>query len=105
MRNRFRSVVVAGLLLAGAGGCAGLEPPPNPADLNVGEGRLIHAEWMVDEPAFNAWRISGYVVNTYYYFAARVQLLVESFDAEGRLVARRFQWLPGGVPPGDRVYF
>ena len=98
-------MLAATLLLAAAGppGCASLEPVPE--DLEVGEGRLIHAEWTVDEPEFNAPRISGYIVNTYYYFAARVQVLVEAFDAQGRLVGRRFQWVPGGVPPGDRIYF
>ena len=105
MRNRWRSLVAAAALVMGVGGCAGLEPPPAPEDLYVGEGRLIHAEWMVDEPQFNVSRISGYVVNTYYYFAGQVQVLVEAFDAQGRLMERRFQWLPGTVPPGDRVYF
>jgi hypothetical protein len=105
MRIRRRSVALGALLFLAAAGCAGLEPPPSPADLQVGEGRLIHAEWMVDEPQINAPRVSGYIVNTYYYFAGEVQVLVEAFDEQGRLVERRFQWVPGGVPPGHRTYF
>ena len=103
MRSRWRSLAVAGGVLVGVAGCASLQAPPE--DLQVGEGRLIHAEWTVDEPQFDAARVSGYVVNTYYYFAARVPLLVEAFDAQGRLVDQRVQWVAGGVPPGDRIYF
>src|SRR5688572_29949787 len=90
------------LLALAAAGCATVEPPEN---LQVGEGRLIHAEWTLDEPELNAPRVSGYVVNTYYYFASQVQVLVEAFDAQGQLVERRFQWVPGGVPPSNRSYF
>lgn len=106
MRKRSRSLAAgAALLLAAtaAGGCAGLEPVPT--DLEVGEGALMHAEWTLDEPEFNEARVFGYVVNTYYYFAARVQVMVEAFDASGQLVERRFAWVLGGVPPGNRTYF
>ena len=105
MKDRLRSIGLgAALLLAVAGaGCAGLEPVPE--NLEVGEGRLIHAEWMVDEPDFNAPRVSGYVVNTYYYFAAQVQVLVEALDEQGGVVERRFAWVLGGVPPSHRTYF
>ena len=105
MRNRSRSIGAgAALLLAAlAAGCAGLEPVPE--DLQVGEGGLMHAEWMVDEPEFNEARVSGYVVNTSYYFAARVQVMVVAFDERGELVERRFSWVLGGVPPGHRTYF
>ena len=91
------------LTALGAAGCAGLEPLPE--DLEVGEGQLIHAEWALDEPDFNAPRVSGYIVNTYYYFAVQVQVMVEAFDEQGGLLERRFQWLPGSVPPNHRSYF
>jgi hypothetical protein len=104
MANRLRSRGLGALLAAALlGGCATLESPP--ADLRVGEGRLIHAEWTIDEPEFNAPRVSGYVVNTYYYFAGQVQVLVESLDEQGQVLERRFQWVPGGVPPTHRAYF
>jgi len=103
MRNPLRSLALGAALLLAVTSCASLEPPPE--NLQVGEGFLIHAEWTIDEPEINAPRISGYVVNTYYYFAGRVQVLVEAFDAQGQLVERRFQWVPGGVPPGNRTYF
>ena len=91
------------LTTLGGAGCAGLEHLPE--DLEVGEGRLIHAEWTLDEPEFDVPRISGYIVNTYYYFAVQVQVLVEAFDEQGQLLDRRFQWLPGSVPPNHRSYF
>jgi len=105
MRNLRRSIGLAVLLLAalGGAGCAGLEPPPE--NLEVGEGQLIHAEWTLDEPEINEARVFGYVVNTYYYFATQVQVLVEAFDAQGALVERRFSWVLGGVPPSHRTYF
>jgi hypothetical protein len=102
MRSAYRSFGLGAALLALAG-CAGLEPPPQ--NLQVGEGRLMHAEWTLDEPELNAPRVYGYVVNTYYYFATQVQVLVEALDAQGRPLERRFQWVPGSVPPNNRVYF
>ena len=105
MANRPRSLGLGGGLLLAllSAGCAGLEPPPG--TLEVGEGRLIHAEWTLDEPEFNEARVSGYVVNTYYYFATQVQVLVEAFDERGVLLERRFSWVLGGVPPSHRTYF
>ena len=104
MRRRGCSIGLGGALLATVlGGCASLEPPPT--DLAVGEGQLIHAEWTVDEPEFNESRVFGYVVNTYYYFAGQVQVMVEAFDEQGQLMDRRFSWVLGGVPPGNRTYF
>jgi hypothetical protein len=104
MANRPRSLALAAAMLALAlGGCAGLEPPPE--DLALGEGRLIHAEWTLDEPEINEARVSGYVVNTYYYFATQVQVMVEAFDERDALMERRFSWVLGGVPPSHRTYF
>src|SRR5258705_3269164 len=98
MWNPRRSLALAALLAGlAAGGCAGLEPPPE--NLEVGEGRLIHAEWMLDEPETNEARVSGYVMNTYYYFATQVQVMVEAFDERRVLLERRFSWVLGGVPP------
>src|SRR5262245_54970853 len=104
MRPAHRSFGLGVVLLALAGGgCAGLEPPPQ--NLVTGEGQLMHAEWTLDVPQPNAPRVYGYIVNTYYYFATQVQVLVEALDAQGQLVERRFQWVPGSVPPSNRVYF
>ena len=89
------------LLAAAVAGCATVEPSPR----EIGEGRLIHAEWAVDEPAPNARRVSGYVLNTYQYFAAQVQVVVEALDAQDAVIARRQAWVLGGVPPNHRTYF
>ena len=50
--------------------------------------------------------LSGYVVSSYGVTATRVQLLVDSLDSSGRIVAQRVEWLGGGNPPGfSRSYF
>jgi len=50
--------------------------------------------------------LSGYVVNRYGApLSARIQLLVESLDASGRIVAQRVEWLGGGLGPFSRRYF
>lgn len=103
MANLPRSLALGVLAALALSGCAGLEPPPE--DLQIGEGRLIHAEWALDEPEINEARVSGYVVNTYYYFATQVQVMVEAFDERGELMHRRFSWVLGGVPPSHRTYF
>ena len=105
MLDRRRSIgLVAALVLAvGAAGCGSLKPAPD--KLEVGEGGSIHAEWTVDEPRFNEPRVSGYVVNTSYYFATRVRVLVEALDRQGNVTAQRVAWVLGGVTAGNRTYF
>jgi hypothetical protein len=49
--------------------------------------------------------VDGYVVSHYGARAWRVQLLVESLDASGQVVAQRVEWLGGDVPPFSRTYF
>ena len=85
-------------VLTGAG-CASLGPPP--ANLAVGEGNLIHAEWAVDEPQPNARRISGYIVNTYYYFATQVQVMVGNVPPADlyRVTVPRYMWRDSDAGP------
>lgn len=91
------------LVVALAAGCASVES-------NVRVGGLderIRAEWDVDAPAQAPAerRITGYIYNTYNLHADRMRLLVEALDAGGQVVDRRWQWVPGGVPPNNRTYF
>jgi hypothetical protein len=47
----------------------------------------------------------GYIVSKYGTAAWRVQLLVESLDASGQVVAQRVEWLPSTVPGFSRAYY
>ena len=50
--------------------------------------------------------LRGYIVNSYGVLASRVQLLVDSLDASGRITAQRVEWLVGDSLPGfSRTYF
>ena len=49
--------------------------------------------------------LNGYVVSQYGAPAQRIQLLVESLDSSGQVVAQRLQWMPGEVAPFSRGYF
>ena len=50
--------------------------------------------------------LSGYIVSSYGVTATRVQLLVDSLDSSGQIVAQRVEWLGGGNLPGfSRSYF
>lgn len=50
--------------------------------------------------------LSGYVVSSYGVTATGVQLLVDSLDSSGQIVAQRVEWLGGSNLPGfSRSYF
>ena len=44
--------------------------------------------------------LSGYIVSSYGVMATRVQLLVDSLDASGQIIAQRVEWLVGINLPG-----
>ena len=44
--------------------------------------------------------LGGYIVSSYGVTATRVQLLVDSLDSSGRIVAQRVEWLGGSNLPG-----
>ena len=66
--------------------------------------RWFRLEWTVSEGAAPR-RITGWIYNDYGTSAGEVQLLVEARDRADRLVERRYQWLPGSLPPLSRTYF
>ncbi|HEX7214060.1 MAG TPA: hypothetical protein VF578_07610 [Methylomirabilota bacterium] len=50
--------------------------------------------------------LGGSIVNTYGVMANRVQLLVDSLDSSGQIVAQRVEWLVGSNLPGfSTTYF
>ena len=50
--------------------------------------------------------LGGYIVNSYGLAATVVQLLVDSLDSSGQIVAQRVEWLGGSNLPGfSRSYF
>ncbi len=50
--------------------------------------------------------LSGHIVNSYGVTATRVQLLVDSLDSSGQIVAQRVEWLVGSNLPGfSTTYF
>jgi hypothetical protein len=50
--------------------------------------------------------LRGYIVNSYGVTATRVQLLVDSLDSSGQIVAQRVEWLGGSNLPGfSSTYF
>jgi hypothetical protein len=50
--------------------------------------------------------LRGYIVSSYGVTATAVQLLVDSLDSSGQIVAQRVEWLGGSNLPGfSRSYF
>ena len=49
--------------------------------------------------------LSGSLRNESPYTMTAVQLLVESLDAEGRVIAQRVAWAPGSLEPFSRTWF
>ena len=50
--------------------------------------------------------LRGYIVNSYGVTATSVQLLVDSLDSSGQIVAQRVEWLVGSNLPGfSTTYF
>ena len=50
--------------------------------------------------------LRGYIASSYGVTATRVQLLIDSLDASGQIVAQRVEWLGGSDLPGfSTTYF
>ena len=98
---RVRVLVIAGLfgVLAAHAAVAQRLTTPSPA-----WERSFTVSWEAFERRGQP-QLRGYVVNRYGAPAAGIQLLVESLDASGRIVAQRVEWLGGGLGPFSRRYF
>lgn len=70
----------------------------------VGWERYFAVEWETFDQRGQS-HLGGYVVNRYGSPASRIQLLVDSLDASGQIVAQRIEWLGGDVGPFSRRYF
>jgi hypothetical protein len=91
---------LAGMLATSNDGAAQSLSPTTP-----GWERYFTVSWEPFERRGQPY-LSGYVVSSYGVTAVRVQLLVDSLDSSGRIIAQRVEWLGGGNLPGfTRTYF
>jgi hypothetical protein len=67
--------------------------------------RWFRLEWTVSGEAAGPRRVTGWIHNDYGTSAGEVRLLVEALDRSGKIVERRYQWIPGSLPPLSRTYF
>lgn len=110
MARHWAALVLTAWLGLGGGVCAAAETTRGPAaaplrPLVVGWERYFTVEWKTSEVRGRpvVW---GYVENAWGTPAIRVQLLVESLDQAGQVVAQRVEWLPDRtLMPGERAYF
>lgn len=86
-------------------GCAvgtadrGLEP------LVVGWEQLFKLDWQAVSRNGHV-AVEGYLVNDSPYTVRQIQLLVDSLDAGGNVLAQQVSWAGGGVvEPFSRIYF
>ncbi len=100
MRVRVLAIVALISVLAAEGAVAAQPLAPHFAAWE----RYFAVSW---EPFERRGRphLSGYVVNRYGVHASRVQLLVDSLDSSGQIVAQRVEWVVGTVPGFSRAYF
>jgi hypothetical protein len=100
MRRRVLVIAALAGILAAAGAGAQSLVPTNP----VWE-RYFTVSWEPFERRGQPY-LSGYIANSYGVTATRVQLLVDSLDSSGQVVAQRVEWLGGGGLPGfSSTYF
>lgn len=87
-------VLMGAVVLAGAPGHTGDNYAPATLD------RYFRFEWTKSGRA-----ISGYVYNSSNRYASHMQLLVESVDRSGTVVAKTTTWVLRGVPANNRAFF
>lgn len=100
-RRLARSVGLALLVaLATVDGAAGQSLTP----LVLGWERFFTLTWEAGQDRGQPI-VGGYIKNDAGFAARRVQLLVESVDASGRVTGQRVSWLGSALTPGMRAYF
>jgi hypothetical protein len=97
-----RALVMAAALavLAAAGDVAAQNLTPHV----LGWERYFAVSWEAFDRGGRPY-LGGHVANLYGAPAWRVQLLVDSLDASGQIVAQRVEWLGGDVGTFSRRYF
>src|SRR6267142_4121077 len=100
MAMRRRVLVIAalvGMLAASTGVAAQPLTPHFP-----GWERYFRVSWEPFERRGQPY-LRGYIVSSYGATATRVQLLVDSLDSSGQIVAQRVEWLGGSTCQDSRV--
>lgn len=72
--------------------------------LTPGGDRFFRLDWESVERCGRTL-VRGYVVNDSPYAVGRMQLLVDSLDADDRVVAQSVSWVVGTLTPFSRLYF
>jgi len=94
--------LVVALVAAGAGGpvmaAEGLQP------LVLGGEQFFTVQWEAGERRGRP-TVHGTIGNEWGFPARRVQILVESLDASGRVLAQRVAWLGADLMPGTSAWF
>jgi hypothetical protein len=100
-----RCIVVACLAVVTMSGAVAV--PVTCADTNFGAPaqRWFRLEWTVSAEPRGPRRIIGWLYNDYGTSAGDVRLLVEALDKSETIIERRYQWVPGSLPPLSRTYF
>ena len=99
------AVVLVVMLAAGCAG-AGMHPSATVTTTTPGvTERWFKVDWTVESDTAGARRLDGHVENVSGRPVTSVQLLIQSLDAGGNLVAQQRQWLGGDLPSGARQYF
>ena len=65
----------------------------------------FRVEWGPPAESADDGVLRGWVVNDSMVRVGDVRLLVETVDAEGRVIGQSFGWVIGDVPGGGRGYF
>jgi hypothetical protein len=103
--ERMRRALVTALLAVLVAGCATAAPQGPLVPLIGGWEHYFKLEWALGERRGHPI-IWGYLLNDWGMAAARVRILVDALDGEGRLVAQQVAWVgPRVITPGTRVYF
>jgi hypothetical protein len=98
------AAVVLALALAASGAPAPAQDAQAPEGQVYGADQFFHLVW---EPVDYGGQLSigGYVTNTYGLEATHVRLIVESIDANGRIIAKTIGHVNYPIPPASRGFF
>ena len=98
--SRHGVVLLVLALVLGAGGT-----PATAVMAPSGIDPRLRLDWEAGQTRSGRPTVTGYIYNDYTRIANRVQLLVESLDASGQVIARTIGFVPGIVPILNRSYF